>query len=143
MKKQRGMLLICVLVCLGIASTITGLTVQSGLRARRQMTRHWQLEQTRLLLDAGVRRAVIKARDDDNDWREEWDVSNAFEKYAIAKVSINTVVDDPLEEESWRITAELQTDDQIPSVTRRSRVISISQTLQTTPDSDSNLEQED
>lgn len=125
MKSKRGMLLICVLVCLGIASTITGITIQSSLRARKQMKRHWQLEQTRVLLDAGVRRAIAKSQAGDSAWEQPWDVSDAFDSFAVASVMVESGTDGPADQGNYRIIAEMKTDDTSPTVTRRSRVISI------------------
>lgn len=143
MRQRRGMLLICVLVCLGIASTITGLTIQSSLRARKQMKRHWQLEQTRTLLDAGVRRAVSQSSAGEEAWEETWDVSNAFEKFSVASVSVESAVDGPPDQNNYRVTAELRTNELTPTVTRRSRLISLPESTQSPPSPDTNPEQED
>ena len=143
MRQRRGMLLICVLVCLGIASAITGLTIQSGLRARKQMRRHWQLEQTRSLLDAGVRRAITDYQAGEEAWNKTWDVRNAFDDFAVASVTIESAADGSPNKSDFRVTAELQTNDLSPSVTRRSRVISLTESTKSLPESDTTPEQED
>jgi hypothetical protein len=123
MRKRDGVVLVCVLVCLGIATTITGLTVRSTLMNRRQMIQQWQLEQTHSLLDAGVRRTIAKHRAGDESWDAPWNVSETFSRYAVARTTIALEPNSPDGRTMVRVIAELQSDHQTPSITRRSRTI--------------------
>ncbi len=55
--KRNGSVLIAVLVCMAIATTILLGIVQSSLRLQRQMRHEMQMEQTRWILDAGISQA--------------------------------------------------------------------------------------
>ncbi len=57
-KKCAGSLLVCVLVCLGIASVVSLGALRTSLTHRRELQRHWQMEQTQWVLEAGWRRAA-------------------------------------------------------------------------------------
>jgi hypothetical protein len=55
---RTGALLVCVLVCMGVATTIMSLSTVSAIRARRSIQKSHQLRQTQYLLDAGVLRCA-------------------------------------------------------------------------------------
>lgn len=132
-QKREAMLLICVLVCLGIAMSITAIAIQSSLRARRQMNHHWQLEQTRAVLDAAVRRYAVSGKTDLKDWDQPWVLDGVIERYPFARATIEKIdlkTDDESADESdlndfeiYQVTAELKNVDPNPIVTRRSRRI--------------------
>jgi len=54
---RQASILVCVLVCLAIATSLIGSTVRTALDARRAMRTQLQLRQTELLLAAGIQRA--------------------------------------------------------------------------------------
>lgn len=84
-----GTLLVCVLVCLGIATSIMLTAVHSSLRARRQIARELQMEQTRWLLDAGVARARSQLRGDSGYSGESWEVTPALAAHQTARIEIS------------------------------------------------------
>ena len=51
---RTGTLIVCVLVCMGVATTIMSLSTIGAIRARRSIQKSHQLRQTQYLLDAGV-----------------------------------------------------------------------------------------
>tara|TARA_A100001391_G_scaffold74627_2_gene48267 strand:- start:216 stop:944 length:729 start_codon:yes stop_codon:yes gene_type:complete len=133
--RRTGAVLLAVLICLGIASAITGTALHRSLRARRQFSHDWQLEQTRLLLDAGIRRTHRNALDRADYVGESWILDGAFQSYPVARVEIQTVDVDELNGETvvrthgssvrFRITATIQNRDANPFQTKRSRVVSV------------------
>lgn len=93
--RRGGAILICVLVCMGIVSTITLLAVRTSLQVRRQMRQEVQLEQTRWLLDAGLARGLQRLRDRPDYQGETWNVAPALSTYAEATVQIAILTDEP------------------------------------------------
>ena len=91
--RSRGSILICVLVCLGIAASIMLVSVRSSLRVRRQMRNETQLEQTRWLLEAGVKRGASRLREDPAYRGETWQVVPALTAYRDATVEIKVTRD--------------------------------------------------
>jgi hypothetical protein len=86
--RSSGSILICVLVCLGISASIMMVSVRSSLRVRRQMRIETQLEQTRWLLEAGMRRGASRFREDPGYQGETWKVVPALASYRDATVEI-------------------------------------------------------
>ncbi|TWT75407.1 hypothetical protein [Allorhodopirellula solitaria] len=123
--RRSGAVLLAVLVCLGIASAITGLAMQRSLRARRQLNHDWQLEQTRLLLDAGVRHVHRSVTENPDYTGELLELGAALESYATARVEIEAAEDDAAAVSSKRfmVVATIQNQDVHPFQTKRSRVI--------------------
>ena len=56
--QRKGTVLVAVLVCLGLIGTLMFASVRVSLQQRRQLERELQMEQTRLLADAGLERAI-------------------------------------------------------------------------------------
>jgi len=52
--------LVCMLICVAIATSLVSATLLSALRARRELRLQRQLRQTELLLAAGLERAVAR-----------------------------------------------------------------------------------
>ncbi|EMI54730.1 hypothetical protein [Rhodopirellula sallentina] len=135
-RSDRGTVLIAVLVCLTVASAITGVALQSSLRSRRHMNVQWQLEQTRLLLDAGIRRAMTRGADNPDYEGESWSVDDALEAFPVANVEIRPTQDDASENSNlrlYRVTALIQNRDRIPVQTKRSQIIRIHRKPTATP----------
>lgn len=108
---RSGALLVCVLVCLGIATTIVMLSVRSSLQARRQMQHELQLEQTRWLLDAGISRAASQLRQQTDYQGETWQVKPALSSYPEASIAISVNTDGiPSQKKSVTVTARLGSD---------------------------------
>ena len=134
-RRRDAAILIVVLVCLGIASSMTVTAMQSSLRARREMSRQWQLEQTRWLLDAGIRQAMNSAtktdQEPDNDSApdaavagETWDVTDSVSRCSAATITITPVESSAGDDAAvFEVTAVIENEDSPPVQTRRSRVI--------------------
>ena len=123
---RNGAVLLCVLACLGIATTIVMVSVRSTLRARRQMRQELQLEQTRWLLDAGISHAKSRLKNDPNYRGDTWNVAPELGGYAEASVDISAPSDDsPSDLRTLRITARLNTDEALSKPTVRSRELLI------------------
>lgn len=123
---RGGIVLVCVLVCMGIASTIVLASVQSSLTARRQMRTEIQLEQTRWLLEAGVVRAVQNARADSDYQGETWQVDDAVDEFERARIEITVRRGEP-SAETARVDVIAQVSQDTPNAkpTRRSRSLTI------------------
>ena len=71
------MVLVCMLVCVAIATGLVTTTLQSALRARHELRLQRQLRQTELLLTAGLERAVARLRSDASYPGETWELDPA------------------------------------------------------------------
>ncbi|TWT95032.1 hypothetical protein [Neorhodopirellula pilleata] len=128
-RHHRGMVLICVLVAMGVAITLTGLMIRSSLRARHQMRNEWQLEQTRWLLDRGIRSVLMESPESDRTI----DLTEALPRYASGTLTIRRGSESSSESDSssdgsvtYRVTAVIESRDGVPVVTRRSRDVRVS-----------------
>ena len=63
-KHRNGAVLVVVLVCLGVITALIFTALQTSLRHRRQLDRELQMEQTRLLAEAGLAHGMKIAKDD-------------------------------------------------------------------------------
>lgn len=70
--RRCGIVLICVVACLLIATSLAALSIQSTLRYRREIKLSSMLHQTNLALDAGVLRAIDRAKQAANYEGEIW-----------------------------------------------------------------------
>ncbi len=94
-RSRRGVLLFCVLVCLLVTSAIATATMQSALRARREVRWSHQMQQTQWLLEAGVHRAAKQLRQSDQYQGETWRPADAIAHFDNAAVVIRvTPADD-------------------------------------------------
>jgi type II secretory pathway component PulK len=120
-KNRDGSVLICVLVCLGIASIVSLGTLKTSLTHRRELQRHWQMEQTQWMLEAGWRRALKARLADDQYTGEVWELVDVLESdlNATVEIAIKPEVASPGDLELM-ITVTLQTNERIPITTRRS-----------------------
>lgn len=73
---RQASVLVAVLVCLAIASTLVTSSVHTALNARRAMRTQHQLRQTELLLAAGIQRAAKKMQLSDDYTGETWELSS-------------------------------------------------------------------
>ena len=106
--QRSGSLLVCVLVCMGIATSIMLVAVKSSLQARRQMTEERKIEQARWLLDAGIRHAADAARADPTYAGEMIHISPVIDIASKATVAIS--VQPPEQDGTFlmRVTASLR-----------------------------------
>ncbi len=56
-ERRRGLVTVCVLVCLLVATSLAMVVMQSAIRERREMGLRHQMLQTEFFLDAGLQRA--------------------------------------------------------------------------------------
>jgi hypothetical protein len=121
---RRGSILVCVLVCLGIASAIVIVSVRSSLQARRQMRQELQLEQTRWLLEAGLVHAVTQLRNQPTYQGETWQVSPPLPAYPHATVDISVATDGAVTDKvRMTVTAKLRGPDALSKTTQRSKTL--------------------
>ena len=60
--RRSGTLVVCVVVCLLVATSLAAATTHAALRWRRSLRMEHQMRQTELLLDAGILRAARQLR---------------------------------------------------------------------------------
>ena len=120
---RRGAVLIMVLVCLGIATTLILGIVQSSLHQRRHLRQELQLEQTRWLLDAGISRAVSRVQSQPAYEGELLTDISAFENYPYTELQITIVNRDPNDRLQLRVTARLGSSVEQASTMQRSKEI--------------------
>jgi hypothetical protein len=87
-KPRDGALLICVLVCLLVASAMVTATTRSALQSRRNVRLQHQMRQTELLLDAGVLRAASQLQLSDDYEGETWRPNGAIGRFGNPLVEI-------------------------------------------------------
>lgn len=121
---RRGSLLISVLVCLGIATSITLTGIHSSLRARRQVARELQMEQTRWLVDAGLNRGLIRIRSNADYAGEIWEVTPPLNAHTQATIAVTREASElPDGKTRLTATATIRSLDPISQVTQRTRSI--------------------
>ncbi|MFT7632431.1 MAG: type II secretory pathway pseudopilin PulG [Mariniblastus sp.] len=122
--QRSGAILIVMLVCLGVATTILFTVIQSSIRARRQLQSELQMEQTKWLVDAGIRRAGAQLSNNDEYSGESIKLDNALSHYSDANVEISISSDDLAEHEyRLEITANLTGLGRYPTETKRSKSV--------------------
>ncbi len=121
-ENRAGSVLVCVLVCLGIASIVSLGALKTSLTHRRELRRHWQMEQTQWVLEAGWRRALRARLADDQYAGEVWELAGVLDGGldASVQISIEPEAESP-DYVELRVAVTLQTQDPVPIVTRRSR----------------------
>ncbi len=122
LRQQHGVVLICALVCLSVATALVVTTVHQSLGVRRQGRMQWQLRQTEYLVDAGIRRAVARLGADEDYAGETWHPAAALPDFASVAVEIDVM---PLDEvpPRWEVTvvAKLSQSDSLAFRTQRSQ----------------------
>ena len=120
--RRRGVVLIAVLVCIGVAATILFGAVEKSLRCRRQIRNETQLEQVHWLVDAGVRKAISELEQVPGYEGERFVVEPAIYENLIASVEIEV---SPTESESGQVrvavTATLRKADQESAKLKRTK----------------------
>ncbi len=66
-RRRNGTVLIAVLACAAVAVSLVMLSVQVSLRQRRILRTEHQLEQTRWVLDAAVRKSIANPADESSE----------------------------------------------------------------------------
>ena len=90
---RSATVLVAVLVCLGVATTILLAAVQVSLGHRRQIRQELQMEQTKWLVDAGVRKALAEVEADEDYSGDIFSVVPLL-KYDNAKLEIQVTLDE-------------------------------------------------
>jgi type II secretory pathway component PulK len=126
---RRGTLLVCVLVCLGIATSIMLSAIQTSLRERRQLTRELQMEQTRWLVDAGIMRGIERLRADRRYEGETWEVSPALCKESVAKIVITRTSEGDEGTTRLHITAMIRGPEPNSPLTQHSKLVVVEDEL--------------
>ena len=122
---RQGVVLIAVLVAMGVAMTILLGSVAASLKMRRDLRQHIQVEQTRWLLDLGVRHAISSVTGSPDYAGEDLDVSLAIDKYSGASVEIS-ILEKTASEVRIGVTAVLERRGLAKSsATRRSEVVTV------------------
>ena len=104
-REKKGAVAFAVLVCLVVTTTIVLGAVASSLRHRRQLQKEIQLEQTRLLLDAGIDKAIAEVESDPKYEGQTLDQIDAIGKYKNAIIKIKKL--DSTENVQFQIVAKL------------------------------------
>lgn len=86
--KRSGITLVTVLVLLSVATIIMITALQASIRQRRQLRQELQLEQTKWLVDAGVRKSLLELDNDPEFEGKTIDLSGSFAKYEIATLEL-------------------------------------------------------
>jgi hypothetical protein len=97
---RNGTLVVCVLVCLLVASTMATAITRSALRARRELRLGHQMRQTELFLDAGILRAAGKTQGSEEYQGEVWQPTTAIAHFEGALVEISVKADE--RQAGWR-----------------------------------------
>ncbi|MDC0278737.1 hypothetical protein OAL43_00880 [bacterium] len=109
--RRDGTLMICVLVCLSVATAIMSLSTLSAIRARRATLLTRQMRQTELLLDAGILRAAKQLTRSPEyageDWNPEDKTLAAYSPIVTIRVNPNLSNSSDLE---VSVTAQLDSD---------------------------------
>jgi len=69
-RDPTGFVLVAVLVCLSVIGALIFSAMQTSLRQRKQLDRELQMEQTRLLAEAGVVHATQLIETAKDDWKQ-------------------------------------------------------------------------
>ncbi len=113
-RSRSGAILICVLACMVVVSGMMIAFTQATLSARREANYRLQIQQTQLLMDAGIQRASSQLAQSDDYTGETWSPSAALDRFDGAKVKIE-VSPNPKDKASlWvLVTASLNPDSPI------------------------------
>lgn len=86
---RRGAVLICVLACILVSTTLAATTIHATLRSRREHKTLLQLRQTEYLLEAGVKRAISSFRKSREYTGETWHIpTSVLGKPAAVTISV-------------------------------------------------------
>ena len=93
--EQRGTILVCVLACLVIMSSLGAATVRGVLRDRREVRIEQQLRQTELLCEAGVARATRALHESSAYIGEQWtpNLSESLWQDAVVRINVESSQD--------------------------------------------------
>ncbi len=81
---RRGYAIVLVLACCSVAVALVMVSLQTSLKQRRQLRSEFQLEQTRWVLDAAVRKSIADPPSEAN----EYEVKPKLEKFGQVLVGV-------------------------------------------------------
>jgi hypothetical protein len=127
---RSGTLVVCVLICLLVVSSLIGTATHSSLRLRRGIRMEHQMIQTELLLDAGILRAAKQLQISEDYQGETWQPSSEHVGFVAPLVEIRVTNQDDSATRSVEVIAQLGSplenlERSNVSQTRRSRTFSI------------------
>ncbi len=123
---RRGSMLIAVLVCLGVATTIILASVKMSILHRQQLRQDLQMEQTKWLLDASVRAGIAKAKQQADYQGETIEFTTPLSTslgYPNATVELSAEPDDQQENIRLRVTASLENEVSFKSTKRSATIL--------------------
>lgn len=91
-RRRQGTVLICMLACVLISTTLASVTIHSALISRKEARLRHRLQQTEWLLDAGIQRAKAKLGVSSNYAGERWDVPAQLFPAAVASGVVEIAV---------------------------------------------------
>jgi hypothetical protein len=92
-RNRGGIVVVCALVCLLVASAIVMAMTQSALRWQRHVRLSHQMQQTDLLLDAGLLRAATQLKRSADYQGESWRPAAALDGFDRVEVAIRIDAD--------------------------------------------------
>lgn len=87
-KTRKGTVLVAVLVCMGLATSVLLGAVHTSLQMRRAMRQELQMEQTKWLMDMGIRKAIYSLSKKADYDGENLVITPALGKYTDSAVEI-------------------------------------------------------
>ena len=104
--QRQGTLLICVLVCMAVATSLVMTMLARTMRTRKEVRLLEQRVQTELILDAAVMRAHQRLEDNENYQGEVWQLSDAVSRFddAVAEIQVEPTSKGTIK---LRVTAKL------------------------------------
>lgn len=134
LRQRHGVVLICSLVCLSVATALVVSMVQQSLIARRQGRMQWQMRQTEYLLDAGIRRAIVHLNAGGDYAGETWHPTAALPGFQSVVVEITaTPRDGEPSQQEVTVLAKLDQSESLAFRTQRSHTFRYPITSQTEP----------
>ena len=104
---HAGTILICVLACMVLTSSLTAATIRAVLLDRRAVRADQQLRQTELLCEAGVMRAARGLQADSDYEGERWTPNLGDSLWPDAVVTISVKRSEEAETRSVQVVASL------------------------------------
>ena len=89
-RNRRGTVLILVLACCAVAVSLIMISLQVSLQQRRQLRSELQLEQTRWILDAAIRKSIA----DPPEEAEKFELKPKLEKFDKVLLAVKPEQDD-------------------------------------------------
>ena len=122
--RPNGSVLVCVLVCVSVASALVVAMTKTALQAHRQLRHQRQLRQTELLVEASIERAVVRLSEDSAYRGETWELaSKILPGYGAGRVRIVVAAEAESSPRSYRIEVVARLPADTPDGIQRSHEI--------------------